>query len=56
MAKRKLTSVKAIKEFFGEPKVTTSELSELSSQEREELGKLAAAELGAEWEPPKQKK
>lgn len=52
MPKRKLTSVKAIKEFFGEPKVTTKELGELSSEERAELGKLAAKELGAEWVPP----
>ena len=43
-----MTKVQAIREFFGEPKVTMDELKKLSKEERLELGELCAKELGVE--------
>lgn len=46
----KISTIKAIKTFFESGtygrKVTISELKQLTIEERQELGKLAAAELG----------
>jgi hypothetical protein len=51
-----MTSMKAIKVYFGDTpphnrKVGIDELKALSPSEREELGKMACAALGEEWEP-----
>jgi len=49
----KTTNVKAIKEFFeadGGRKVTMSEMRELSTKERGELGRMCAEALGKEIE------
>ena len=49
----KMSPVKAIKTFFeagGRAKVTLKELQSFTAEERVELGKLAAAELGVEIE------
>jgi hypothetical protein len=52
----KTTNVKAIKEFFeadGGRKVTMSEMRELSTSERNELGQMCAEALGKEIESVK---
>jgi len=49
--KEKMSRIKAIKTFFekdGGTKVTMGELKDLSKDDREELARLAAAELGVE--------
>jgi hypothetical protein len=47
----KMTNLKAIREFFeadGGRKITMSEMRELSTSERNELGQLCAKALGKE--------
>ena len=50
-----MKAVVAIRTYFadenGENKPTTSEVAELTKDERQELGKLACIELGEEFEP-----
>jgi hypothetical protein len=54
----KMTPVQAIREFFqkdGGREVRLDELKHLSSEERAELAKLSAVELGVELEIPVKK-
>jgi hypothetical protein len=52
---RKMTRVKALREFFeqdGGRRLTMEELKDLPKEDREELGNLAAEALGVEIEVP----
>jgi hypothetical protein len=49
----KIKTIAAIKEYFGytDSSVLMKEMQALSKDERDELGKLAATQLGKEWSP-----
>ena len=53
----KMKPLAALRKFFedAEPKLEMAELKALSSDERTELGILAAKELGVEVDPPVKK-
>ena len=46
--KKQMKNVEAIKTYLEPPKITIQELKELSKEERLEIGKLCAKELGVE--------